>query len=167
MERVLELYEKHFDEKPNRVVIHKTSRYWPEELEGFQSALGEVHSHDFLALERRGIRFFRLGKEPPVRGTVIQLGSRNYLIYTQGYVPFMRQYPGPRIPYPIEVVEHHGDSSADRVCSEILALTKLNWNSCKYSISDPITISFARRVSTIIKELPEDIEPATKYHQYM
>ena len=167
LERVLELYAKHFDEKPNRVVIHKTSRYWPEELEGFQSALGDVHSHDFLALDRRGIRFFRLGQEPPIRGTVIQLGSRNYLIYTQGYVPFMRQYPGPRIPYPLEVVEHHGDSSADRVCSEILALTKLNWNSCKYSISDPITISFARRVSTIIKELPEDIEPATKYHQYM
>ena len=167
LERVLELYAKHFDEKPNRVVIHKTSRYWPEELEGFQSALGDVHSYDFLALDRRGIRFFRLGQEPPIRGTVIQLGSRNYLIYTQGYVPFMRQYPGPRIPYPLEVVEHHGDSSADRVCSEILALTKLNWNSCKYSISDPITISFARRVSTIIKELPEDIEPATKYHQYM
>ena len=34
-----------------------------------------------------------MGKEPPVRGSVIQLARRNYLIYTQGYVPFLRQYP--------------------------------------------------------------------------
>lgn len=167
LQRVLKLYGDHFNGPPNRVVIHKTSRYWPDELEGFKRALGDVHSYDFLALERRGIRFLRLGKEPPVRGTVIQLAKRNYLIYTQGYIPFLRQYPGPRIPNPLEVVEHHGDSSPERVCSEILALTKLNWNTCKFASSDPITIAFSRQVSTIIKEMPESIEPSTKYRFYM
>lgn len=165
--RVLELYEGHFSERPNRVVIHKSSRYWPEELEGFRSALGNIHSYDFLALERRGLRFLRLGMEPPIRGTVVQLGARNYLVYTQGYVPFMRQYPGPRIPNPLEVVEHFGDSAADRVCAELLALTKLNWNSCKFASADPITVSFSRQVATIIKELPEGVVPATKYRFYM
>lgn len=167
LRRVLELYRQHFDEKPNRVVLHKTSRYWPDELEGFKAALGDIHSYDFLALERRGIRFLRLGKEPPVRGTVLELGGRDYLVYTQGYVPFMRQYPGMRIPNPLEVVEHFGDSSAERVCSEILALTKLNWNTCKFSSADPITTSFSRQVATILKELPEDVVPATKYRFYM
>ena len=33
-----------------------------------------------------------------------------------------------RIPNPLEVVEYIGDSSADKVRSENLALTKLNWN---------------------------------------
>lgn len=133
----------------------------------FRAALGDIHSYDFLALERRGLRFLRLGKEPPVRGTVIQLGQRNYLIFTQGYVPFMRQYPGMRIPNPLEVVEHHGDSAAERVCSEILALTKLNWNTCKFASSDPITTVFSRQVGMIIKELPDDVTPATKYRFYM
>jgi len=109
----------------------------------------------------------RLGQEPPIRGTVIQLAKTNYLVYTQGYVPFLRQYPGPRIPNPLEVVEHHGDSSAQRVCSEILALTKLNWNTCKFASSEPITIAFSRRVATIIKELPIEVEPSTKYRFYM
>lgn len=168
LSRVLSLYKEHFDDKPNRVVLHKTSRYWPDELKGFRAALGDnIHTYDFLALERRGLRFLRLGMEPPVRGTVVQLGTRNYLIYTQGYVPFMRQYPGMRIPNPLEVVEHHGDSSADRVCAELLALTKLNWNSCKFASSNPITISFARQVATIIKELPHGVDPATKYRFYM
>ncbi|NUQ62197.1 MAG: hypothetical protein HUU20_06900 [Pirellulales bacterium] len=165
--RVLNLYSDHFGARPNRVVIHKTSRFWPEELEGFRSALGDIHSYDFLALERRTIRFLRLGKEPPVRGTVIELGQRNYLVFTQGYVPFLRQYPGMRVPNPLEVVEHHGDSAADRVCSEILALTKLNWNTCKFASSDPITISFSRQVAPIIKELPDGVDPATKYRYYM
>ncbi len=165
--RVLALYQDHFAEKPNRVVLHKTSRYWAEELEGFKAALGDIHSFDFLALERRGIRFLRLGKEPPVRGTVIELGRRDYLVFTQGYVPFIRQYPGMRIPNPLEVVEHFGDSSAERVCTEILALTKLNWNTCKFASGDPITTSFSRQVATIIKELPEEVVPATKYRFYM
>ena len=167
LRRVLQLYRDHFNGPPNRVVVHKTSRYWPEELEGLRAALDDIHSYDFLALERRGIRFLRLGKEPPVRGTVIQLARRNYLIYTQGYIPFIRQYPGPRIPNPLEVVEHHGDSSPERVCSEVLALTKLNWNTCKFASSDPITTAFSRQVATIIKEMPADVEPSTKYRFYM
>jgi hypothetical protein len=47
-----------------------------------------------------------------------------------------------RILNPLEVGEHHGDTSADRVCSEILAMTKLNWNSCAFAATDPITIGF-------------------------
>lgn len=167
LRRVLTLYTEHLDEQPHRVVIHKTSRYWDDELAGFKAALGDIHSYDFLALERRGLRFFRLGKEPPVRGTVIELGHRDYLVYTQGYIPFMRQYPGMRIPSPLEIVEHHGDSSAERVCREILALTKLNWNTCKFASKDPLTTLFSRQVATIIKELPDGISPATKYRFYM
>jgi hypothetical protein len=79
----------------------------------------------------------------------------------------MRQYPGPRIPNPLEIVEHHGDSSAERVCREVLALTKLNWNTCKFSSADPITTLFSKQVATIIKELPAGVEPATKYRFYM
>lgn len=168
LEHAIQQYEKHFN-KPRRVVVHKTSRYWPEELAGFKAGLGDVQSFDFLTLERRGIRFLRLGHEPPLRGTVIQLARRNYLLYTRGYVPYLRAYPGMRVPNPIEIAEHHGDSSADKVCSEILALTKLNWNNCGFASRDPITIAFSRQVGRILTELPAvGIEaPLTKYKYYM
>ena len=167
LRKVIELYKIHFNGPPHRVVVHKTSRYWSEELAGFKAALGDIHSYDFLALERRGIRFLRLGHEPPVRGTVIELGRRDYLIYTRGYIPYLRIYPGMRIPNPLEVVEHYGDSSAEKVCAEILALTKLNWNTCAFASADPVTIAFSKQVATIIKELPADIQPLTKYMYYM
>lgn len=149
------------------MVLHKTSRYWPDEFAGFRAGLGAIHSHDFLAVERRGVRFLRLGHEPPVRGTMIELGRRNYLVYTQGYIPFLRSYPGPRIPNPLEIVEHHGDSAADVVCSEILALTKLNWNTCAFAGGSPVTIAFARQIGSIMKELPAGVEPLTRYKYYM
>lgn len=167
LRKVIDLYRTHFNGPPHRVVIHKTSRYWPEELKGFRAALGDVHSYDFLALERRGIRFLRLGLHPPVRGTVIELGKRNYLVYTRGYIPFLRMYPGMRIPNPLEVVEHFGDSSAEKVCTEILALTKLNWNTCAFASADPVTVAFSKQVATIIKELPDGVELLTKYRYFM
>jgi hypothetical protein len=156
--------------KSRRVIATKKSytpsRYWPEELDGFKAALSDIHSYDFLALERRGIRFLRLGHEPPIRGTVIQLAKRNYLVYTQGYVPFLRAYPGMRVPNPLEVVEHWGDSSADRVCSEILALTKLNWNTCSYGSGDPISIAFSKQVGRILTEI-RSAAVLSKYRYFM
>lgn len=167
LQLVLDTYHRQFHVAPRRVVVHKTSRYWDDERQGFMDALQGVPSHDLLAIERRGIRFFRLGAEPPVRGTVVQLGARNYLIFTRGYVPFLRAYPGMRVPNPLEVVEHFGDSAADRVCSEILALTKLNWNTSAFASADPITIGFSRDVARIIKELPDGVQPHYKYRFYM
>lgn len=167
LREALKLYEQHFNGPPKRVVLHKTSRFWPDELDGFRAGLGGIHSYDFLALERRGIRFLRLGHEPPIRGTMIELGRRNYLIYTTGYVPFLRTYPGPRIPNPLEVVEHFGDSAAEVVCTELLALTKLNWNSAAFASGNPVTVKFAREIGAIMKELPRGIEPLPRYKYYM
>ncbi len=167
LRQVLRLYEQQFDVTPSRVVVHKTSRYWPEELEGFEAALRDIRVYDLLALERRGLRFLRLGHEPPIRGTMIQVGRRDFLLYTTGYIPFLRVYPGMRIPNPLEVVEHFGTTAPDTLCSEILALTKLNWNSCSFAGSDPVTLDFSRKVSSVLRELPSDVTPLTQYRYYI
>jgi hypothetical protein len=167
LKQAIALYERHHNGPPNRVVVHKTSRYWPEEFRGFRNALGKIYHYDFLTLDTLGTRFLRIGKKPPLRGTVIQLASRNYLIYGNGYVPYLRCYPGKRLPRPLEVVEHHGDSPAVAVCREILALTKLNWNSCAFGSGEPITVRFARSVGRILSELPVGVPPQTRYQFYM
>ncbi len=167
LSRALATYEAVHQNRPTRVVVHKTSRYWPEELSGFKKALGDIQRFDFLALEHLDHRFMRCGKEPPLRGTVISLTDMHHVLYTQGYIPFLRTYPGMRIPNPLEIVEHHGDSTTEVICSEILALTKVNWNSCFFGSSVPITIRFAKSVGKIIAELPPGVNPQTKYKFYM
>ena len=130
LSRALATYESVHQDRPTRVMVHKTSRYWPEELAGFKKAISGRTRADFLTLEHLGHRFMRCGKEPPLRGTVISLSETHHVVYTQGYIPFLRTYPGMRIPNPLEIIEHHGDSPATLISEEILGLTKVNWNSC-------------------------------------
>lgn len=167
LERAVEQYKLQHQLPPKRVVVHKTSRYWPEELRGLKAALGDVYHYDFLAIESGGIRFMRIGRRPPLRGTVVPVGEGNYLLFGNGFIPYLRAYPGKRIPRPLEIVEHHGVSPAETVCQEMLALTKLNWNSCSFGSSVPITIRFARDVGKILTELPKGTVPETKYKFYM
>src|SRR6266536_2538573 len=108
---VVQLYSDFHDGvPPHRVVVHKTSRYWPEELRGFKAAIPNVPRHDFLSLERIGHRFMRMGRAPVVRGSVLSLSDNHHVLYTVGYVPALRAYPGMRIPLPLEIVDHHGNS---------------------------------------------------------
>lgn len=167
LKRALDTYEAVHQNRPTRLVIHKTSRYWPEELAGFKKVLPDGIRSDFIALEHLDHRFMRCGKEPPLRGTVISLANSHHVIFTQGYIPFLRTYPGMRIPNPLEIVEHHGDSSAAVISEEILALTKVNWNSCFFGSSMPITLRFATSVGKILAELPSGVTPQTKYKFYM
>jgi argonaute-like protein implicated in RNA metabolism and viral defense len=76
-------------------------------------------------------------------------------------------YPGPRVPHPVEILEHHGDSSPDKVCGEIMALTKRNWNNAAFYNKLPITIAFSRQVGHILRDLPAGAVPLPKYRFYM
>jgi len=163
----IDLYTQSSGSRPKRVVVHKTSRYWPEELGAMKRGLGDVQHFDFLALERLGIRFFRMGDKPPIRGTVVQLTAKRFLVFTGGYIPFLKAYPGFRVPHPVDVVEHFGESPIELLAKEILILTKLNWNSCAFASSQPITVRFARSVGTILTSLPAGVEPEAKYRFYM
>lgn len=152
---------------PRRVVLHKSSKYSGEELDGFKKAAGDI-DHDFVALltHSSGVAVFRQGKHPVLRGTMITLPGGRTLLYTSGYVPFLGSYPGPHVPRPLEIAEQIGDSPREQICKEILMLTKLNWNSAAFSSGVPITLQFSRGVGAIMKEIPRDFS-VQRQHKYM
>jgi hypothetical protein len=164
---VLDLYQKQMRQLPIRLVVHKSSRYWPEELSGFRKAAKDINLIDFVAILSRGIRFMRRGIYPPIRGTVIQIGDSDYLLFTKGYTPYLETYPGLRVPTPLEIVEHYGDAPLETICKEILALTKMNWNNADFSIREPITLAYAREVGKILAYVPEEVIPRPEYRYYM
>ena len=92
-------------------------------------------------------------------------GDKKGLVYTTGYIPFLRCYPGFRIPQPLEVTENWGSLSFREVAEE-LRLTKLNWNTAAFCCVDPITIAFSRRVGDILK-MADPENPARHYRYYM
>ena len=156
LRKAVELYERRMSEKPSRIVVHKSSKYWDDEKRGFENVLeNEVNQYDLIAFGRRGLRFFRYGQYPPLRGTVIKTGKNSFLLYTRGYIPYLRTYPGAHIPLPLDIIETHGNSDPQTILSEILALSKMNWNSAEFSLAQPITMLFSRRVGDVMANINE------------
>jgi hypothetical protein len=165
--RVLQVYKDQLGgQSPRKVVLHKTSRYTSEERAGFVDALQDIPHYGMMTVQRRGIFCLRPGNKPTPRGTIVDFGDKQGLVYTMGYVPFLRCYAGFRIPQPLEVLENWGSLSFREAAEDILKLTKLNWNTAAFNCGDPITLAFARRVGEILK-MAKGKEPALYYRFYM
>lgn len=167
MEKVITEYQAHAGDRPSRVVVHKTSRYQPEEETGFRTALlKEVALCDLVWLRPTGFRLLRRGQREPDRGTLCSIGDTHNYLFTTGYVPCWQEYPGPHIPAPLEIGAC-GDTDIEARAREILTLTKMNWNSAEGIGRHPITIQFARTVGIVMTEMEEDATPNPLYRFYM
>lgn len=165
----LDRYRDVTKQSPRRVVIHKTSRFWPEETAGFREEATKVaHELDMLALgSQTRVRLLPTSKYPPLRGTRFTLGDLDFL-YTTGFVPALNEFHGVHVPSPVQIADHVGqDSGRAQLLREVLALTKLNWNSSQLGGSLPITIRFSQLVGSILRETPPDIKPLPQFKYYM
>jgi hypothetical protein len=166
IEQVLETYATEVGGCPYRFVLHKTSRFTQLEREGFQNALEGIRDTALVTLSHRGITCLRPGKKPVLRGTIVDFGEKKGVVYTTGYIPFLRCYPGFRVPQPLEITENWGSLTFREVATDLLRLTKLNWNTAAFCCVDPITIAFSRRVGEILKIANTD-KPSRFYRDYM
>lgn len=154
---------------PGRLVLHKTSKYYDDELDGFIKVMEEldITEYDIVTIMETDLRFFRNNLYPPVRGSWFTLSENRFILYTRGSVHKYQTYPGMYIPAPLEIRIVSSSSSAKNVCREILGLTKMNWNNTQYDNKYPITIGCARRVGEIMKYLNENEIPKESYAFYM
>jgi hypothetical protein len=155
---------------PERLVIHKTSRHTHAEVEGFESALSNLRiAFDLVSLTKAPFRLIRWGQYPVPRGAMYEFSDSDAYLYTKGFVPDLQTYPGNHIPSPFWIQKASGDSSIKTICSEILMLTKLNWNTADFCCGVPITLSFARNVGEVFKEFgdTDQYEPNRFFRFYM
>lgn len=169
IELVLSRYQEEMRQTPQRVVVHKTSRYWPEERKGFSEALSKrVSRYDLIALApQSAARLLTANLYPPLRGTQFSVGDIDYL-YTTGYIWDLKQFHSVHVPSPLQIADHIGyDTPRDTLLNEVLILTKMNWNSTRLGGLWPITLRFSHLVGDIMREIPEDREPLTNSKFYM
>jgi hypothetical protein len=165
--RIIGAYELQVGMPPSRLVIHKTSRYQPEEEAGFREAAHQrVSACDLIWLRETSLRLLRKGMQEPWRGTLCSLSANEHYLFTTGYVPYWDEYPGPHVPAPIQIGSV-GETDIKARAREILALSKMNWNSSEGVGRHPITLSFARKVGSVMTEMSEDPEPNPSYRFYM
>ena len=165
----LAAYREEHKTMPARVVVHKTSSYDDDELDGFIEGIEErnIELYDLVNISRSYSRLFRVGLYPPIRGTAIEVDEDRAILYSRDSVDFFQTYPGMYVPRPIDIVAEDSDRSISAITAEILALTKMNWNNTEFDNSMPITVQAARKVGRILKYLGSQDKASPLYSFYM
>jgi hypothetical protein len=170
------LREQYYKSNPisklNRIVIHKTTFFTFDEIQGFTQALEGIEDIELLQIQEfspwRGIRFKDIDYLNGVhgysmkRGTVVQLSDNQYLLWTHGCVinkelhegKGLNYYKGGRgIPMPLMIKRFYGKATGDVLTKEIMMLTKMNWNSGDSLYKHlPVTLDFAKVLSRMSKQ---------------
>jgi hypothetical protein len=162
----IETYRKQDGRQLNEIFLHARSGLNAEEFAGFEEAcprgvnlVGIRVRKDLL-----GARLFRhddhpdasrRGKHPVLRGTFWQRTNRHGLLFTSGFKPRIATYDGWEIPVPLSISVQHGQGELVQVATDILGLTKLDYNSCQLGESQPITVKYSDRIGEILLANPE------------
>ncbi len=154
---VLRTYEEMEGRKLTEVFLHSRSDISGEEFEGYRQACpkGVRVVGVRVRVERRGVRLFRPGTRPVMRGTFWKLTNRTGYLWTSGFKPRWETYDGSEIPAPLRIDIQHGSADIDQVARDIFGLTKLNYNACKLGDSEPVTVGFSDAVGEILVSNPK------------
>lgn len=170
MSRSMDIYRrKHAGVSPRRVFVHKTTEFKREEIDGCFDALGAIPQVELVQVqERSGWRGVLITAPqtphayPCHRGTAVQMGSYETLLWTHGNAPSVsgKNYlkGGKGTPAPLLLVRHAGHGGMDDICRSTLALTRMNWNNDGPYDDLPVTLTFAQTLARIVQRMPR-LEP--------
>lgn len=163
---VIGKYREQMGRDPARVVLHKSSKFNQAERAGFKSALKHIPLVELVNLMPSSFRLMQRGAYPPKRGTVCQVNDSATYLFTTGFIPEWGTYPGPHIPVPVQLI---ADENADmnRVATDVLGLSRMNWNTARDTSGLPITLRFSREVGGIMAEVGPNVQPNPSYRYYM
>jgi hypothetical protein len=169
LKHAIQAYRDEHRHAPARIVVHKTSAFDLAETEGMMRASSDlgIDMCELVWVTNPAIRLYRNGYHPPLRGTFLQVSSEEAILYTRGSVEWYSAYPGMYVPRPIALRGAVLERGIREVAEELLALTKMNWNSTRFDGRAPVTLRTARQVADIIKHLPRDAHLEPTYAYYM
>jgi hypothetical protein len=157
MRLVIDAYVDQHGRPPTELFIHGKTWFEPEEWDGFASTVPTETKLVGIRIRRQSeIKLFRYGSNPVLRGTAILTGDRHAYLWTTGYTPRLRTYPGREVPNPITVDIVRGDAEIEVVLADLMSLTKLNYNSANFADGLPVTLRFADLVGEILTAKPDD-----------
>lgn len=173
MARTLSLYQHQKGRPPSRLIVHKTTQFTNDEIEGCIDALSSVDDVELLTLTEntawQGLKFdwpqsrgsrrrqMQPTSFPLERGTILPLDGFEFLLWTQGNCSklasgnFFKEGKG--IPRPLRVTRHMGQRGFYESGREILGLTKMNWNNDSLYDRLPVTNSYAKVLARVVKRL--------------
>lgn len=169
MSRTLAIYQRQRGKPPTRLVVHKTTPFLRDEIDGVNDAVSSIDDVELLTVSDetpwQGIRIDAprerektqgdAANYPIRRGTMMPLGIYDYLLWSPGVVSGIgqREYfkEGKAIPRPLKITRHQGRGSFFEGAREILGLTKMNWNNDSLYDRIPVSLSYASVLAGVVK----------------
>jgi len=169
IDMVVEEYRRLHGRPPRELFVHAKSAFTAREWTGFSEGCPEATQIVGVQIRdaRDALKLFRTGRYPVIRGTAAMQSERNAYLWTTGYVPRLDTYMGPETPNPIQVKVSRGECALDTVLSDVLGLTKINFNSCSFNDRLPVTIRFADAVGDVLISAPLEGEPKLPFKYYI
>ncbi len=170
MHSVVAGYKAKHGRPPTQLFIHGRHRFSDDEWQGFSSAVPpETQLVGVKIKQLDDVRLFRPDASVPVlRGTILTVGRYSGFLWARGYVPRLAAYQGFETPKPLTVDITHGDGDIVEVLSDVLALTKVNYNACDFASALPVTLKFADRVGEILMASPRTVTaPPLPFRHYI
>ena len=164
--RILEEYSEYTGNNPQRIVLHKTSIFDESEQEGFRHGFHDIPIVELINIRPTQFRLLTYGTYPPRRGTLCRVNKTATYLFTTGYMPEWRTYPGPHIPAPVRLMSND-EVDMHQVASDILGLARMNWNTASMGSAHPVTLFFSRRVGGIMAEVGPNQQPLSSFRYYM
>ena len=158
--------------KPKEIFIHGRTQFDDEEWSGFCEAV-ENSDISLVGVTIKDEKVFKLYRDkdfPILRGSYYVKDKNNAFLWTKGFIPRIQQPLGMETPNPltIKLVRGKGEVKIETICSDILALTKLNYNTCKYGDGLPVTLKFANMIGDILTAgLIDGLRPALPFRYYI
>lgn len=149
--------EDHDGKAPAELFIHGKARFSEDEWFGFKDAVPAETRLVCVQLRptKSELKLFRQGAFPVIRGTAFKLSERAAYLWTSGYVPRLDTYIGPETPNPLMVTINWGECAIETVLTDVMGLTKINFNTCLFNDGQPVTIRFAEAVGDVLVSAPQ------------
>lgn len=167
---VLEEYRLGHEDDPAELFIHAKASFSDDEWTGFQEACAGKRTRIVgvqIADAWDQLKLYRPGNYPVIRGTALLTNERSAFLWTSGYVPRLDTYLGPDTPNPLQVSIRRGDAEITTVLADVMALTKINFNTCLFNDRSPVTIRFADAIGDILVSAPTDSERRLPFKFYI
>lgn len=170
MSLVVEAYRKaHAGNAPRELFIHGKTRFTEEEWLGFKETVPPETKVACVRIRQdAGMKLYRHGTMNVSRGLGWIKSSRKAYLWSKGFVERLQTYAGREVPNPLSIEISQGQADIRQVMSDVLALTKLNYNACIYGDGVPVTLRFADSVGEILTAAPRKDElPPLPFRYYI
>lgn len=144
---------------PKELFIHGRASFNDVEWQGFEKAINKHNCTTALVgiiiKDSTSLKLFReIENEKAnygvLRGLAWIINDKEAFLFTRGFIPRLGTSMSIESPNPLHIKIARGNTDLEKVLNDIMALTKVNYNTCIYGDGKPVTLRFSDSIGSIL-----------------